>query len=79
MDEGLGTRTRDDVDRSWVARQILHVFVSASVVVLLLRVQGYTFAKWSDVISSVSDMIKTAMLLIVTLVLCFYSGKSVKI
>ena len=79
VDEKLDIRTGDDVDRSWIARQIIHVFVGAvAIVLLLLSVQGYTSGKWSDVVSSASDLIKTAVLPIVTLVLGFYFGKSGK-
>ncbi len=75
------TRTKDDDDRSWIARQIIYVFVGAvSAVLLLLLVDGLAShgEAWSLVADRAADLIKTAVLPVVTLVLGYYFGKSGK-
>ena len=72
-------RTGDDDDRSWIARMIITVFVAVIVIVLIfLAVQGYTTQNWTLAANTASDLFKSAVLPIVTLVLGFYFGKSGK-
>jgi len=75
------SQTQDDDDRSWIARQIIYVFVGAvSAVLLLLLVDGLAShgESWSLVADRAADLIKTAVLPVVTLVLGYYFGKSGK-
>ena len=57
-------RHREAEDRSWIARRIINIFVGAIGAVLFLTSQA-------------ADVIKTAVLPVVTLVLGFYFGSRV--
>jgi hypothetical protein len=78
-DNALNTESRDGANRSWIAKAIIAVFVGAIAIILfLLTLQGYTTGQWSLAASSASDLIRTAVLPIVTLILGFYFGQSGK-
>jgi len=72
-------RTSQEKDRSWIARAIIRVFVVAvAAVLVILAVQGIVAREWSNVTAQATDLIKSAVLPIVTLVLGYYFGQSVK-
>ena len=62
-------------DRSWIAKQIIGVFTLAvGCVFLLLALQGFMTGHWDVQANYASEIIKTAVLPVVTLVLGFYFG-----
>ena len=68
-------QTQADRDRSWIARRIITVFVVAIAgVFVLLGVQGIASGAWDTSASQAVELIKTAVLPIVTLVLGYYFG-----
>jgi hypothetical protein len=79
--------TRDEFDRSTISRVILFVYagvISAGGILFLFRGWGLYGTQdnaegWKELVSEVSDLIKTAVLPIVTLVLGYYFGKSGKL
>jgi hypothetical protein len=71
--------TLDDFDRSIIARVILYVYAGAitiGFVLIGLRGVGAKPDDWKEIASNAGDLIKTAVLPIVTLVLGYYFGKS---
>lgn len=71
----IPSQTQADKDRSWIARQIITVFVTAIVGVFgLLALQGFVSGHWDAPASQAVELIKTAVLPIVTLVLGYYFG-----
>lgn len=72
--------TLDDFDRSRVASIIMIVYATVIAVGLLLFIIRACRAdakdEWSDLLKEAADLIKTAVLPIVTLVLGYYFGKS---
>jgi len=79
LTQGVATVTQNqaDADRSWIARQIITVFVGTiSGALLLLLIQGMMSGQWTLVGSQAAELIKTAVLPIVTLVLGYYFGQS---
>lgn len=74
-----GADTRADVDRSWIARRLILIYIFAlAVVVLMLAIQAYTANNWTFASSQAADLLKTALLPIVTLVLGYYFGQAGK-
>ena len=72
-------RSSQERDRSWIARSIIRVFVVAvAAVLVILAVQGLVTKEWQNVTAQATDLIKSAVLPIVTLVLGYYFGQSVK-
>ncbi len=68
-------QTQADKDRSWIARRIITVFVVAIIgVFVLLGLQGHASGAWDTPASQAVELIKTAVLPIVTLVLGYYFG-----
>ncbi|MCX7380160.1 MAG: hypothetical protein NT133_01805 [Alphaproteobacteria bacterium] len=64
-----------DKDRSWIAKQIITVFVSViAFFFALLTLNGILTGDWATVVLHGTEIIKTAVLPIVTLVLGFYFG-----
>jgi len=80
--QGLARRqSRGDParDRSWIARSIIIMFEIATVAVLaILLAQGVMSGDWPKVATEATDLIKSAVLPIVTLVLGYYFGQSDK-
>lgn len=75
----IGSTTQADADRSWIARKIITIFVWVVFGVLgLLVIQGIMTSQWSLVSSQAAELIKTAVLPIVTLVLGYYFGQAGK-
>jgi hypothetical protein len=73
------TDSRTDADRSRIARLIINVFVGALLAVLILFVvQGYATNSWSLASSQATDLLKTTLLPVVTLVLGYYFGQANK-
>jgi hypothetical protein len=73
------TDSATDADRSRIARQIINVFVGALLLVLIMLViQGYMANSWPAAVSQATDLLKTTLLPIVTLVLGYYFGQSGK-
>lgn len=70
--------TRADFDRSRIALIVMSVYAGVlGLVLLLLIIRGYHDAKqWGDVTKEAADLMKTAILPIVTLILGYYFGKS---
>jgi len=74
-----GTESTTDADRSRIAKQIINVFVGALLLVLLLLLfEGHVTGNWSYAASQATDLLKTTLLPIVTLVLGYYFGQSGK-
>jgi uncharacterized membrane-anchored protein len=72
-------RTVQQRDRSWIARQIIWMFVIAVIAVLvILALQGWLTGNWEKVATEATDLVKSAVLPIVTLVLGYYFGQSDK-
>jgi hypothetical protein len=72
-----GAAERDDDDRSWIGRRIITVFIMAIAGVLFLFfIQGTRNNDWPTAAAGAADLIKTAVVPIVTLVLGYYFGKS---
>jgi len=73
------SQSQADADRSWIAHQIINIFVwVVGGVLALLTVQGMMTGQWSLVASQAAELIKTAVLPIVTLVLGYYFGQAGK-
>jgi cytochrome c-type biogenesis protein CcmH/NrfG len=67
----------EDAHRGWIARTIIWVFVAVVVAVLiLLLVQGIMTGNWSAATSQATDLIKSSVVPVVTLVLGYYFGRS---
>ncbi len=76
---GVTAERQEAEDRSWIAKRIIQIFVGAvAAVLILLLLQGVLKGEWSTVASQAADLIKTAVLPIVTLVLGFYFGSRTK-
>lgn len=72
-------RTVQQQDRSWIARQIIWMFVIAvTAVLVILALQGWLTQDWAQVATEATDLVKSAVLPIVTLVLGYYFGQSDK-
>ena len=66
---------REAEDRSWIARMILWVFVaSLAIMLVILLAAGWQTSNWDKITAQATDLIKTAVLPVVTLVLGFYFG-----
>jgi hypothetical protein len=75
----ISSTTQADADRSWIARKIITIFVWVVFGVLgLLTLQGIMTGQWALVASQAAELIKTAVLPIVTLVLGYYFGQAGK-
>lgn len=71
------TAEREDDDRSWIARTIIVVFVGTIVAGLsILTLEGWMTGDWTRTTAQVTDLIKSAVLPVVTLVLGYYFGRS---
>lgn len=71
--------TQADQDRSWIARTIIWIFVGAVAGVLsLLLLRGIYTGDWETVTTQAADILKSAVLPVVTLVLGYYFGQSSK-
>ncbi len=70
--------SRADFDRSRIALIVMSVYAGVlGLVLLLLIVRGcQNTEQWGDVTKEAGDLIKTAILPIVTLILGYYFGKS---
>jgi cell shape-determining protein MreD len=70
-------RTQQVIDRSWIAKAIIIVFVAAILAVLLLLLtEGVMTKDWTHAAAAASDLVKSVILPIVTLVLGYYFGQS---
>jgi hypothetical protein len=70
-------RLQQTMDRSWIAKMIIYVFVGAvGVVLILMAVQGYASGNWATVSGTAGDLVKSTILPVVTLVLGYYFGQS---
>jgi hypothetical protein len=73
---------RDDFDRSFIAPIVLLAYIGAiGAGFILFAIRGLhapDAATWTDIVKDATDLIKTAVLPIVTLVLGYYFGKSSK-
>ena len=75
----ISSTSQADADRSWIARKIITIFVWViGGVLALLTLQGVMTGQWSLVASQAAELIKTAVLPIVTLVLGYYFGQAGK-
>ena len=73
--EGIRAIDPVNADRSWIVRWIIGVFAGVIMAVLIfLVIQGCTTGDWSVVASSATDLFKSSVVPIVTLVLGFYFG-----
>jgi hypothetical protein len=73
------TRSVQQQDRSWIARWIIRMFVIVvAAVLVILTLQGWLTGDWTKVATEATDLIKSAVLPIVTLVLGCYFGQSDK-
>jgi hypothetical protein len=64
-------------DRSWIARWIIRMFVIViAAVLVILTLQGLLNGDWTQVATEATDLIKSAVLPIVTLVLGYYFGQA---
>jgi len=69
--------TQDEQDRSWIARTIIWIFVGAvSVVGFLLVLRGAFTGDWAAVTTMAVELLKSAVIPIVTLMLGYYFGQS---
>jgi hypothetical protein len=70
---------QDDEARRWIAKTIMGIFAGSILLVLMiLIVQGILTSHWDTVASQSTDLIKSAVLPIVTLVLGYYFGRGDK-
>jgi hypothetical protein len=70
---------READDRSWIARQIIWVFVGVIVAGLGILTWGaQETGEWEDAADQAIDLIKSTVLPVVTLVLGYYFGRSGK-
>ena len=70
---------READDRSWIAKVIIGVFVAVIFAGLGILVAGAAMTgKWDAAATQAVDLIKSAVLPIVTLVLGYYFGRSGK-
>ena len=73
------TDSRTDQDRSRIAKLIIYVFVGALLIVLgLFAIEAYETGVWSVAASQATDLLKTTLLPVVTLVLGYYFGQAGK-
>jgi hypothetical protein len=73
------TRSVEQEDRSWIAKWIIRMFViTVAAVLVILVLQGLLTKDWLQVSTEATDLIKSAVLPIVTLVLGYYFGQSDK-
>jgi hypothetical protein len=73
------TARQQEEDRSWIARWIIRVFVIVvGTALVILALQGLLTKDWDKVATEATDLIKSAVLPIVTLVLGYYFGQSNK-
>jgi len=76
--------TLDDFDRSTIAKIVMYVYagvIAAGFVLFIARACGAVYSRdddWRGIMTDAGDLIKTAVLPIVTLVLGYYFGKSGK-
>ncbi len=73
--------TLDDFDRSTIAHTVMYVYAGVMLFGFMLfavRAWHATQDDWKSIMSDAGDLIKTAVLPIVTLVLGYYFGKSGK-
>jgi hypothetical protein len=72
-------RSIQQQDRSWIARWIIRMFVIViAAVLVILTLQGLLNGDWKQVAMEATDLIKSAVLPIVTLVLGYYFGQADK-
>lgn len=77
--QAISGTSQADADRSWIARQIIKIFVTViAAVLVLLATQGVMTGEWGTVAAQAAELIKTAVLPIVTLVLGYYFGQAGK-
>ena len=73
------TQNQAERDRSWIARTIIWIFVGAVAGVLfLLLLRGLYTGDWETVTTQAADILKSAVLPVVTLVLGYYFGQTSK-
>jgi len=73
----LTATSLDDFDRSIIARVVLSVYSVAIVLdFVLIVLRAWLDGDWSNVFNDAGELIKTAVLPILTLVLGYYFGKS---
>lgn len=76
------TSNRDDFDRSFIARAVMWAYVgiiAAGFILFAFRgLWAQSADNWTDAVKDIGDLIKTAVLPIVTLILGYYFGKSGK-
>jgi VIT1/CCC1 family predicted Fe2+/Mn2+ transporter len=69
----------EDQQRSWIARTIIWIFVAVIIAgLIILLLDGILTNEWKDVTTQSIDLIKSAVLPIVTLVLGYYFGRAGK-
>jgi hypothetical protein len=69
----------DDRQRAWIARTIIWIFVTVVVAGLAILVaEGAVTGKWAEASQQATDLIKSTVLPVVTLVLGYYFGRSGK-
>jgi hypothetical protein len=67
----------DDEARRWIAKTIIWIFVAVvAAVLILLLVQGIMTGNWTAATSQATDLIKSSVVPVVTLVLGYYFGRS---
>ncbi len=77
--EAFHRSIRDDEARRWIAKTIIWIFTGSILAVLgLLLLQGWRTNDWDSVTTRSSDLIKSAVLPVVTLVLGYYFGRADK-
>jgi hypothetical protein len=70
-------QTREDQDRSWIARVIIWIFTgSVAAVLAILLLQGVLTNDWDKVASQSIDLVKSTVLPIATLILGYYFGRA---
>jgi hypothetical protein len=70
---------QQEQDRSWIARSIIRMFVIVvGAALVILALQGWLTTEWDKVATEATDLVKSAVLPIVTLVLGYYFGQSDK-
>jgi hypothetical protein len=64
-------------DRSWIARGVIWMFVVAILGVLAIYLlQGFMSGDWTSVARQASELVRSDVLPIVTLILGYYFGRS---
>jgi hypothetical protein len=70
---------READDRSWIARWIIRIFVGLLGIVFAILVAGaFRTGDWATAATQSTDLIKSAVLPVVTLVLGYHFGRSGK-